>query len=291
MREPTRVQIDRVSDLTPDRFRMEYQAIGRPVVIEHAGDAWIDLWTPATVKEAFGDREIPVESREGGLADRRALIPVRVDEFVDAVESDNCTLTLRGTASGLFHYLPEMLQAFLDDDCFYPYSLHHSTVENLSLWMQPKGNLSYLHIDDTNDNPHTIVQGHKKFILAPPSNFKDYYHYGWRASEVNAFAPDLDKYPRFADVTLFEATLGPGDMIYIPGYWWHSVHAETVCISVNKWYPPSMPVIAQIKQTQVPDKAMMLAMHYLYQGKTGQYLAKVYDLIRPREKSAPPTAV
>ena len=69
------------------------------------------------------------------------------------------------------------------------------------------------------------------------------------------------------------------------------MHAETVCISVNKWYPPSMPVIAQIKQTPVPDKAMMLAMHYLYQGKTGQYLAKVYDLIRPREKSAPPTAV
>lgn len=291
MSGPTRVEIERVKDLTPERFRSEYQARARPVVIEQAGAAWEELWTPAAVREKFGDREILVESRDGGLADRRPLTPVQVSEFVDAVESDKCTLTLRGAASGLFRYLPEMLQAFLDDDCFYPYSQHHSSVENLSLWMQPKGNLSYLHIDDENDNLHTIVHGKKKFILAPPSNFGNYYHYGWRASEVNPFDPDLTRYPRFADVTLFETTLGPGDMVFIPGYWWHSVHAETVCISVNKWYPPAMRVIDQIKQTPMSDKAMMLMMHYLYRGRLGLYLARAYDFVKPREKSSPPTTV
>jgi hypothetical protein len=44
--------------------------------------------------------------------------------------------------------------------------------------------------------------------------------------------PDLDRFPLFAHATPFKTVLHPGDTVYIPSKWWHSVRVVTNSISV-----------------------------------------------------------
>ena len=41
------------------------------------------------------------------------------------------------------------------------------------------------------------------------------------SSQVNLSSPDLTAFPNFAHVALREAVVGVGDLLYLPGWWWH----------------------------------------------------------------------
>jgi len=79
-------------------------------------------------------------------------------------------------------------------------------------------------------------------IMAPPSCFGSMYPYpvghpADRQSMVELRSPDVRRFPRFADARFVYAVLEPGDVLYIPAYWWHHVDScfeET--ISVNFWH-------------------------------------------------------
>src|SRR3546814_2525666 len=56
---------------------------------------------------------------------------------------------------------------------------------------------------------------------------------------VDLAAPDLTRYPRFAEALAHAMTaeLEPGDAIYIPGLWWHDVQAAgPFNVLVNYWW-------------------------------------------------------
>jgi hypoxia-inducible factor 1-alpha inhibitor (HIF hydroxylase) len=51
--------------------------------------------------------------------------------------------------------------------------------------------------------------------------------------------PDYTRFPKFREARGQEAIVGPGDVLYIPIYWWH--HIESIMrggytISVTFWY-------------------------------------------------------
>lgn len=55
-------------------------------------------------------------------------------------------------------------------------------------------------------------------------------------SPVDVAAPDLARYPRFADASFSEAVLRPGELLFIPAKTWHYVRSLTTAISVNFWF-------------------------------------------------------
>lgn len=57
--------------------------------------------------------------------------------------------------------------------------------------------------------------------------------------QVDFERPDFTRFPKFREARGQEAIVGPGDVLYIPIYWWH--HIESLMrggytISVNFWY-------------------------------------------------------
>lgn len=57
--------------------------------------------------------------------------------------------------------------------------------------------------------------------------------------KVDFDRPNYTKFPKFKDARGCEAVVGPGDVLYIPIYWWH--HVESLMrggptITVNFWY-------------------------------------------------------
>jgi hypothetical protein len=67
-------------------------------------------------------------------------------------------------------------------------------------------------------------------------NSKSFLHDGL---QVDFERPDYARFPKFREARGQEAIVGPGDVLYIPIYWWH--HIESVMrggytISINFWY-------------------------------------------------------
>ncbi|UYV79671.1 HIF1AN [Cordylochernes scorpioides] len=117
---------------------------------------------------------------------------------------------------------------------------------NLLLVSHP-GCLTPAHYDEQN-NIFAQLHGYKRFLLFPPMMMKclypyPIYHPHDRQSQVDFDSPDLSKFPRFNELKGYEAILGPGDLLYLPNYWWHHVETSSEgwdqCVSVNFWYKAS----------------------------------------------------
>ncbi|RHW17312.1 cupin-like domain-containing protein [Sphingomonas gilva] len=98
---------------------------------------------------------------------------------------------------------------------------------------------------DVSSNLACVVAGRRAFTLFPPEQLVNLYVgpldrtvAGQPLSMVDIEAPDLDRYPRFAEAMAHGVTaeLAPGDAIVIPSLWWHNVRATTPFnVLVNYW--------------------------------------------------------
>jgi hypothetical protein len=85
--------------------------------------------------------------------------------------------------------------------------------------------------------------------LFPPGELRNLYvgplHLtpaGQPISLVDFAAPDLERFPRFADAlrNASVAELEPGDALFIPSLWWHHVEAlDAFNVLVNYWWRQS----------------------------------------------------
>ena len=99
---------------------------------------------------------------------------------------------------------------------------------------------------DMADNIAVVVAGRRRFTLFPPEQTANLYVgpldftlAGQPISMVELEAPDLERYPRFAEAARhgLTAELGPGDAIYIPTAWWHHVQSlDSLNVLVNYWW-------------------------------------------------------
>ena len=106
--------------------------------------------------------------------------------------------------------------------------------------------------NDHPDNIACVIAGRRRFRLFPPEQFANLYigplelnPAGRPVSFVSVNAPDLARYPRYARAleASREAELEPGDAIYIPSMWWHSVESlEPFNLLVNYWWEAPAPM-------------------------------------------------
>jgi len=102
---------------------------------------------------------------------------------------------------------------------------------------------------DLMENVGVVVAGRRRFTLFPPDQLPNLYMgpfeltpAGTPVSMVDPAAPDLVRYPRFAEALRHaqSALLEPGDAIYIPFHWWHAVDSlAPVNLFVNYWWNPA----------------------------------------------------
>jgi hypothetical protein len=99
---------------------------------------------------------------------------------------------------------------------------------------------------DLMENVAVCLAGRRRFTVFPPEQLANLYAgpfeltpAGTPVSMVDPEAPDLERYPRYAEAWAHaqQATLEPGDALYLPYAWWHGVEAlEPLSILVNYWW-------------------------------------------------------
>ena len=117
---------------------------------------------------------------------------------------------------------------------------------------------------DVHDNVACVVVGRRRFTLFPPDQIANLYvgptldaPGGVPISMVDLADPDLERFPRFAQAleVAQEATLEPGDAIFIPTPWWHAVESlDAINVLVNYWWG------GLIEGTLSPNHSLLHAM-------------------------------
>jgi len=127
----------------------------------------------------------------------------------------------------------------------------------MNLWLGSPGVVAHTHHDEV-PNWAAQVYGHKRWILSPPSEAWKLYPYphlhSFRSqsqvdfksgqsidarARVSGKLPELDDnkdlFPHFGNITAYQALLSPGEIMYIPPFWFHRVITEDTSIAVNTW--------------------------------------------------------
>lgn len=127
----------------------------------------------------------------------------------------------------------------------------------MNLWLGSPGVVAHTHHDE-DPNWAAQIYGHKRWILSPPSEAWKLYPYPHMHSfrsqsqvdfktrdsidgraRASGSLPDLDDnkdlFPDFGNITAFEALLSPGEILFIPPFWFHRVVTEDTSIAVNTW--------------------------------------------------------
>ncbi len=107
----------------------------------------------------------------------------------------------------------------------------------VNFWFGMQNVTAYTHYD-TSHNLHSISYGKKRFVLFPPEAYSElklypclhqfYRHIYMPVKDV--LAPDTIQKLDGIDITLL-----PGDVLYIPPYWFHTVVTMVTTLSVNVW--------------------------------------------------------
>ncbi|HSG97669.1 MAG TPA: cupin-like domain-containing protein, partial [Woeseiaceae bacterium] len=136
--------------------------------------------------------------------------------------------------------IPQVMPGFLGENIM---PLLDSTIAP-RIWISNQSTIAP-HID-IDYNIAGVISGRRHFTVFPPEQVANLYigpllrtPAGPPISTVDLRAPDLEKFPRFAEAleSAQEAVLEPGDAIYIPVLWWHGVESlESLNMLVNYWW-------------------------------------------------------
>lgn len=259
--EPRQVSV--VEGLTPQEFHAEVIPAGRPVVMKGLGAHWPAVeqarrGEAALVEYALRfDSKKPAETIIGAPAikgrffyteDLKALNFARRQVPIAATLRQ--LLAMRAVEAPPACYvqsvpISEYFPGFEDENRmeFAPPSAEPRIWIGNRLTVQTHFDLS--------ENIAVVVAGRRRFTLFPPDQLPNLYPgpfeltlAGPPVSMVRLDAPDMEKYPRFAEALSQAQTaeLGPGDAIYIPYFWWHHVESlEWFNVLVNYWWSEAAP--------------------------------------------------
>lgn len=220
-------------------FFEHYYALNQPLIIRNAVKDWpaIKRWNPDYLTEKAGDREVQIQARrtqnqnyEIQASQHRHV--TRFADFVNRVfaesESNDVYMTAQnGDINGqaLESLWPDLepLPAMLDDA---------TGTHRMFFWIGPRGTVTPLHHDLTNNLMAQVV-GRKLVKLIAPDCLPYVYNHYHCYSQVDPENVDAGKFPLFSRVKVHDVVIGPGDLLFLPVGWWHHVRSLDPSITIT----------------------------------------------------------
>jgi hypothetical protein len=237
--------IERRKDLTLGEFKESYMKKGIPVVFEGQANDWdcVKKWSFDYFKELYGN-EVIVMADTIGSASQKDTKTLR--EIIEDIESG-------GNRYYKFYPLlkkhPEHIKDF-DYPWLHKRKNFHIFLEVLRVFMGSKKIDTPLHCENTS-NLFVQVYGVKKWVLfpsgysaiidpKPPRNF--YRGFASKAgnSSFDFFNPVYEgSFEILKYLDSYTVELNPGDILWTPPFYWHTVKNESDSIGVGyRWISP-----------------------------------------------------
>lgn len=283
------ISLERIDNPSPEFFRRRYLDKRRPVVITGLASRWraVTRWSPEFLQREFGHHPIVVERSRSQRPSNDPMEFLRNRYYEDAQLGKIVGVMMSGqhppgayyvTYSTIFEKAPELLQDFevlprvLGIPSHYPEALRNRLTLRPGFWFGPAGTVSAAHFD-RQENFNAQITGRKKWTLYAPEDSRHLYYPSLEMptvifSPVDIEAPDLQRFPAFAEAQPHETILEPGEILFIPSGWWHHVRTLELSISLNFWWwtLASVGTTARVNYHFVRKQALRL---FGQQGATG----------------------
>src|SRR4051794_39009633 len=250
-RDPVRdaVPVPRRSSLSRAEFVSEFQRPGRPVILTGMAAKWaaVQRWDLRFFDRRFGAVDVlTVDGVERGCQDEEeGLAEIHLDvmplhDQLDAVrKGGGAYLSFSGD---LFERDPALLDD-LDLGLLRSYIRPTRFVKRppVKLFIGGAGTSTQWHTDPL-QTMFVQVRGTKEWVFCPPTHTacvdgrvsmldQQYAH-----SMVDFRDPDLERYPLYSAAPTSRAVLEPGDVLYVPPFWWHCVSNPEPSIGAAVWW-------------------------------------------------------
>jgi hypothetical protein len=117
-----------------------------------------------------------------------------------------------------------------------------SSLVSKNLWFGPSGTISPLHFDRSHNLLHQHW-GRKHVVMVDPSHSHQLEPGSKNSVSPHVSSVDLVTSGFNIDLSrlnapCLETILEPGDVLFVPAFWWHHVISIDVAISINYWWRP-----------------------------------------------------
>lgn len=236
-----RVPIERAICADYAQFHSTIKRHAEPLIVSGILDGWpARKWSPQYFKTKWGGLpftpsvDLPTSGRPYEQIWANYHRKMTLGEFVDLLEAAEKPCYVRR----------QLVERFpgagteLDFERMFPRD--GAGVDNTFIWFGVN-TLTPLHFDLSN-GVLCQMHGRKRVFMVGPKDSARLYPYPQSVtkSPVLPHQPDYGSFPRFRDATLFVGSIGPGDLLYIPRLWWHSIIAEGISISVSHEFGESV---------------------------------------------------
>ncbi|WP_460122248.1 cupin-like domain-containing protein [Pseudomonas sp. S2_C03] len=229
------------SELSVEEFKSRYLPNGVPVIISDALQDW-PLFKLSREESLVHFAQLQGITRHGDYVKKtfsteRDFRSTSMAEFIASLDAP---ATQNADGEPPAYMGNNILPAQLMEQIKYPPYFDPSLFIPPRIWIGPKGTLTPLHRDDT-DNLFAQVWGQKTFTLAAPHHREALGTWstapqgGLDGCDFNPDAPDYKRFPKAAAVTFMRVTLEAGDLLFLPEGWFHQVESVSTSLSVNFW--------------------------------------------------------
>jgi ribosomal protein L16 Arg81 hydroxylase len=234
--------IERRAGLTTQEFLERYYAANRPVILTGEMADWPALarWNPDYLAERVGAQRVEFQGQRNSNArfelDKDAhRNEAPFDAFIDMIKrpgaGNDAYITAYNSACNakalsVLHADLGFLDKFLSREAAHP---------NGMMWIGPAGTVTSLHHDLTNNFIAQLV-GRKRLKLLPAAEVGRLYNHKHVFSEIADLEdPQLDRarFARLNGARLYDITLNPGEIIFVPLAWWHQVKSLDFSVTLT----------------------------------------------------------
>ncbi|MEO9511681.1 MAG: cupin-like domain-containing protein [Flavobacteriaceae bacterium] len=228
-----------ISNIEANTFKKDFLRKNQPVLLKGYANNWRakENWSFDYFAALENNKRVVVEVGNIFQSDDSKFVDNTFGTYLERLKNDE----LEGTSDKTYLSLFSIFELFpeLKEDVDFSIFTRNTLGNNVYGWIGPGGTVTGLHWDSA-DNMFAQLVGKKMFLIASPKfNNKVYpskrYDREAGVSQVDFESFDEEKYPRFKDVEFYKVTLEPGDVLFIPGKWWHYVKSIEKSISVNNF--------------------------------------------------------
>ena len=221
-----------------ERFEREYVSPLRPVVIAGGFDGWAarHKWTLQFFSEKHGSRPVVVDGKRW-----------RLDDLIDQIRSSSSEAPAPYLRNQLLARWPAELLADISPmpECTRPNWLESRAIPvvqpltYVELFIGGAGaRFPVLHYDNLHTHAYLMqLFGEKEYVALAPDQGRFLYPQEGMASNQSSIDdldhPDPARFPLFDQAKGIRFRLRPGETLFVPAGWWHTVRILSASITVS----------------------------------------------------------
>lgn len=244
------LEVYTIENVSKDRLE-EICNLKQPVLFEYKNETLMDVANITRLEELYGAFDVKVRNIEDKDETTETYLPIILNEVVKIFQSKkNKKIIIENNEE--FIEETGLLKTFRYNDSFLRPPL--VSICKYDFMSGSEGSYTPLRYNISHRNYYLVTSGKVKIKLISPSSGKylqkesdyDIFEFG---SPIDPWNVQDEYKPEFSKAKTLNLELGPGQIIFIPPYWWYSIKYEkvsSICVFEYRTYMSTISILPKL---------------------------------------------